>query len=208
MNRFHYLKFQNFDFFKVPYFCRINSGTIFYMSQRFLGLNHYKKKPCFYVHEKLQRNSSVGSCLKIFIFRPYGFDYLGFLTNACRGAMKSKPQWVFYKDLDWWLGPQKVQFREITRYPEVVGLILALLTLKDAGDGAESAHRLQIWRVFLQFSSKLLKFFFDESCLISAFTKNFFGKLTMLKVGPRGRCKRSSTLQTFHHSKKKYAPIS
>ena len=33
------------------------------------------QKTCFYVHEKLQRNSSVGSCLKIFSFRPYGFDY-------------------------------------------------------------------------------------------------------------------------------------
>ena len=28
------VKFQNFDFLIVPYFCRINSGTIFYMSQK------------------------------------------------------------------------------------------------------------------------------------------------------------------------------
>ena len=48
----------------------------------------------------LQRNPSVGSALKIFIFQPYGFDYLGFLTNARRGAMRSKTQWVFYRDLD------------------------------------------------------------------------------------------------------------
>ena len=53
-----------------------------------------------YVHEKLQRNPSVGSCLKFFIFLPYGFDYLGFLTNARRGAMRSNTQWVFYRDLD------------------------------------------------------------------------------------------------------------
>ena len=33
---------------------------------------------------------------------------------------------------------------------------------------------------------KTSQFFFDESCLISAFTKIFFGKLRMLKVGPRG----------------------
>ena len=97
--RFHYLKFQNFDFFKVPYFCRINSGQIFYMSGSFFGPNHYKKT-CVYVHEKLQRNPSVGSCLIFFIFRPYGFDYLGFLTNARRGAMRSKTQWVFYRDLE------------------------------------------------------------------------------------------------------------
>ena len=58
------------------------------------------QKTCFYVHEKLQRNPSVGSCLKFFTFLPYGFDYLGFLTNARRGAMRSNTQWVFYRDLD------------------------------------------------------------------------------------------------------------
>ena len=63
-----------------------------------------------------------------------------------------------------------------------------------------------IWRVFLQFSSKLLKFFFDESCLISAFTKIFFGKLRMLKVGPRGRWKRASIFQASHPSKKSMLP--
>ena len=46
LNRFHYLKFQNFDFLKVPYFCRIDSATIFYMSGSFFGPNHYKK-PAF-----------------------------------------------------------------------------------------------------------------------------------------------------------------
>ena len=71
------------------------------------------KKTVFYVYEKLQRNPSVGSCIKILIFRPYEFDYLGFLTNARRGAMRSNTQWVFYRDLDWWPGPQKVQFGEI-----------------------------------------------------------------------------------------------
>ena len=40
---FHYSTFQNFDFLKVPYFCRINSGPIFYMSQSFFWPNHYKK---------------------------------------------------------------------------------------------------------------------------------------------------------------------
>ena len=43
LNRFHYLKFQNFDFLKVPYFCRIDSGPIFYMSWSFFGPNHCKK---------------------------------------------------------------------------------------------------------------------------------------------------------------------
>ena len=75
------------------------------------------QKTCLYVHDKLQRNPSVGSCLKFFIFLPYGIDYLGFLTSARRGAMGSKTQWVFYRDLDWWPGPQKVQYGEITGYP-------------------------------------------------------------------------------------------
>ena len=43
LNRFHHSKFQNFDFLKVPYFCWINSGQIFHMSQRFFWPNHYKK---------------------------------------------------------------------------------------------------------------------------------------------------------------------
>ena len=29
-------------------------------------------------------------------------------------------------------------------------------------------------------------FFFGESCLMSAFTKNFFEKLRMIEIGPRG----------------------
>ena len=66
------------------------------------------QKTYLYVHEKLQRNPFVGSGLKFFIFWPYGFDYLWFLTNARRGAMRSKTQWVFYRDLDWWLGPQNL----------------------------------------------------------------------------------------------------
>ena len=44
--------------------------------------------------------------------------------------------------------------------------------------------------------------FFVESCWISAFTKNFFGKLRMLEVGPRGRWKRSSIFQSSHPSQK------
>ena len=46
---------------------QINSGPIFYMSKSVFGTNH-NKKTCLYVHEKLQRNPSVGSCIKFFIF--------------------------------------------------------------------------------------------------------------------------------------------
>ena len=38
----------------------------------------------------------------------------------------------------------------------------------------KSAHKVQIWLVFLQLRSKLLNFFKEESCLMSAFTKIFF----------------------------------
>ena len=38
----------------------------------------------------LKRKPSVGRGLKFFIFRPYGFENLGFLTNARRDAMRSK----------------------------------------------------------------------------------------------------------------------
>ena len=54
------------------------------------------------------------------------------------------------------------------------------------GGGVESTHRVWIWLVFLQFSSKLFNFFFGESCLMSAFTKIFFGKIRMIEMGPRG----------------------
>ena len=122
------VKLQNFDFFKSALILSDQFwANILYVREFLLAKS--LQKTCLYVHEKLQRNPSVGSCIKIFIFRPYGFDYLGFLTNARRGAMRSKTQWVFYRDLDWWPGPQKVQFGEITGYPEVVGLILALLSI-------------------------------------------------------------------------------
>ena len=73
-------------------------ADIVYVQEFFLAKS--LQKTYFHVHEKLQRNPSVGSCIKIFIFRPYEFDYLGFLTNARRGAMRSKTQWVIYRDLD------------------------------------------------------------------------------------------------------------
>ena len=33
---------------------------------------------------------------------------------------------------------------------------------------------------------KTFQFFFGESCLKSAFTKKFFGKIRMIEMGPRG----------------------
>ena len=78
---------QNFDFLrKTDRFW----ANILYVQEFFWAKS--LQKTCLYVHEKLQRNPSVGSCLKFFTFLPYGFDYLGFLTNARRGAMRSKTQ--------------------------------------------------------------------------------------------------------------------
>ena len=72
--------------------------------------------------------------------------------------------------------------------------------------GVKMTRWLRIRPVCLQFSSKLLKFFFDESCGISAFTKIFFEKLRVIEIGPRGRWKRSSIFQTSHPSKKSMLP--
>ena len=86
---------QNFDFLRKTdkFWANISYIPEFFWAKSI-------QKTCLYVHEKLQRNSSVESCLKFFTFRPYGFDHLGFLTDACRGATRSKTQWVFYRDLN------------------------------------------------------------------------------------------------------------
>ena len=83
--------------------------------------------------------------------------------------------------------------------PTSSNLKVKYLTLKETG-GSKSARWIRIRLVFLQFSSKLLKTFFGESCLISAFTKKCFEKLRMIEIGPRGRWKRSSIFQTSHPS--------
>ena len=105
------VKFQNFDFFKTcPTFVRSIAGPILYLSTIFFGPNHFKKVSlCSW---KITKETFYRKGLKIF----HGFENLGFLTNARSGAMRSKTQWVFYRDQDWWPGPQKVQFGEITVY--------------------------------------------------------------------------------------------
>ena len=86
---------QNFDFLrKTDRFW----ANILYVQEFFWAES--LQKTCLYVHEKLQRNPSIGSGLKFFFFRPYGFDYLGFLTNIRRGMIRSKTQLVFYRYLN------------------------------------------------------------------------------------------------------------
>ena len=91
MARVRYLVFhvldQNFDFLRKT--DRFWANILY--AREFL-LAESLQKTCLNVHEKLQRNPSVGSCLKFLTFQPYIFDYLGFLTNPRRGAMRSKTQ--------------------------------------------------------------------------------------------------------------------
>ena len=57
------VKFQNFDFLKVPYFCRINSGLIFYTSKSFFEwkCKGNNKKYLFLIVELI----FISSCTKI-----------------------------------------------------------------------------------------------------------------------------------------------
>ena len=144
-------KIEQISLFKISKFWFFKSALL--LSDRFWANILYVpeffwaeslQKTCLYVHEILQRNPFVESCSNFFIFRPYWFDYLGFLTNVRRGAMRSKNQW----DLDWWPGPQKAQFWKITGYPEVVWLILVLLRLT---------------KLFLSMSQLLLSFLCVEN---------------------------------------------
>ena len=88
-------KIEQISLFKISKFLFFKSALL--LSDRFWDNILYVReffwaeslqKTCLYVHEKLQRNPFVGSCLIFFIFQPYGFDYLGFLTNA-RGVKNS-----------------------------------------------------------------------------------------------------------------------
>ena len=100
---FHYCQISKFWFFEralllwdwfwadLPYF------------GNFSELNQFKKIVFMFMRNYKE------------IPRPYGFENFEFLTNNWRGAMRSKTQLV-YRDLDWWPGPQKVQFGEITGY--------------------------------------------------------------------------------------------
>ena len=90
LNRFHYCPMSKFDFQKCPTFVGLILGWYFTCLRVFFTKS--PQKICLYVHEKLQGNAFVEIGFKFFIFRPYGFDYLGFLTNTRRGKMKSKTQ--------------------------------------------------------------------------------------------------------------------
>ena len=100
------------------------------MSKRFFWPNHYKKTVFMFMRSykeilpsEVAQNFSFFDLMDLTIW--------DFWQTARRGAMRSKTQWVIYRDLDWGPGPQKNQFGEIAGYPEVVGLFLALLRTKE-----------------------------------------------------------------------------
>ena len=91
MNSFIIVKFQNFDFLKEPYFCRIDSGPIWTCVKDFLcQITSKKLSLCSW---KITQKSFCQKLLKIFIFQPCGFANLWFLKHARRDAMRSKSQW-------------------------------------------------------------------------------------------------------------------
>ena len=61
------------------------------------------------------------------------------------------------------------------------------LTLKDVGGGAQNDPLVTDKACMPSIFIKTPQIFFDESCVISAFTKKFFEKLRMIEIGPRGR---------------------
>ena len=66
---------KNFDFSRKTY---LFWADILYVQEFFF----------LCVNEKLQRNPPVRNGLIFFIFQLYGFDHLGFLTNARRGLLQ------------------------------------------------------------------------------------------------------------------------
>jgi hypothetical protein len=60
---------------------------------------HFKKM--FYVKDKLQRKPSVGRVLKFFIFQPYEFENLRFLTNARWGQELNASFTKTYRLMAW-----------------------------------------------------------------------------------------------------------
>ena len=60
-------------------------ANILYVQEGFLAKT--LQKTCFYIHDKFERNPSVGSCLEIFIFRPYGFDKRPQGCNEVKNSM-------------------------------------------------------------------------------------------------------------------------
>ena len=64
---------------------------------------------------------------------------------------------------------------------------MSFLNPEGGGGGGQSVpmdtDKASIPSIFIKTS----QIFFGESCLMSAFTKNFFEDLRMIEIGPRGR---------------------
>ena len=82
------VKFQNFDFLKVPYFCRINSGPIFYMSRSFYWPNHYKN--LFLCSWEITNKSFRGKLHKNFHFSTLWIWLFGIFDKRPQGCYEVK----------------------------------------------------------------------------------------------------------------------
>jgi hypothetical protein len=82
------VKFKNFDFLKVPYFCRINSGPIFYMSKSFFGQTTTKN--LFLCSWEITKKSLCWKLLKIFHFSTVSIWLFGIFDKRPQGCDQVK----------------------------------------------------------------------------------------------------------------------
>ena len=83
------VKFQNFDFFKCALLLSDRFwANILYVPEFFWAES--LQKTCLYVHEKLQRNPSVGSCLIFFYFLTLLIWLFGIFDKGPQGCNEVK----------------------------------------------------------------------------------------------------------------------
>ena len=106
----HYCQISKVQFFKRPYFCRIDSGSKILSGQ----ITSKNLSLCSW---EITKTSLCQKGLKIFHFLTLWIWLFGIFDKHPQGCDEVKNSMVFYRDLDWWPGPQKVRFGEITGYP-------------------------------------------------------------------------------------------
>ena len=82
------VKFQNFDFLKVPYFCRINSGQIFYMYGSFF--DQITTKNLSLRSWEITKKSFCRKLLKIFHFFTLWIWLFGIFDKRPQGCHEVK----------------------------------------------------------------------------------------------------------------------
>ena len=82
------VKFQNFHFLKVPYFCRIDSGPIWKFVHKFFWPNHFKKS-CIHVRLwEITKSSFRRKGLKIFHFSTLWIWKFGTFDKNSKGLLQ------------------------------------------------------------------------------------------------------------------------